>query len=258
MDYEIINVGSLPNDGSGDPMRVAFIKINNNFALTSNLTPSGNTGEVQFATVTTNGNVTYSSFSSSPAFSFDSGNGNLNLGANVMPQTTDVMNIGAPSKRVGAIFLGANAFYQGNINVTEFGNIMNFNISVYPQSKADIVVGGIDYGYISNRSTLNTTSLVTNTVSPTAVYTIPVSDFSTGKFEIISRESTSNNSQSVTIVVSKTNDESNVSYTAFGTLVQGNCVARYDVDVFASNVRVIVIPYVSSTVTHRVNYQINV
>lgn len=29
---EIINIGALPNDGSGDPLRVAFQKINNNFA----------------------------------------------------------------------------------------------------------------------------------------------------------------------------------------------------------------------------------
>ncbi len=29
---EIINIGELPNDGQGDPLRVAFRKINNNFA----------------------------------------------------------------------------------------------------------------------------------------------------------------------------------------------------------------------------------
>jgi hypothetical protein len=29
---EIINIGTLPNDGEGDPLRVAFGKINNNFA----------------------------------------------------------------------------------------------------------------------------------------------------------------------------------------------------------------------------------
>jgi hypothetical protein len=28
---EIINIGDLPNDGQGDPLRVAFRKINNNF-----------------------------------------------------------------------------------------------------------------------------------------------------------------------------------------------------------------------------------
>jgi len=30
--YEVVNVGTLPNDGEGDPLRVAFQKINNNFA----------------------------------------------------------------------------------------------------------------------------------------------------------------------------------------------------------------------------------
>ena len=32
MAQQIINIGALPNDGSGDPLRTAFNKINNNFA----------------------------------------------------------------------------------------------------------------------------------------------------------------------------------------------------------------------------------
>lgn len=46
---EIINIGTLPNDGEGDPLRVAFAKINNNFSNlfstfvnTSNSYTSGN------------------------------------------------------------------------------------------------------------------------------------------------------------------------------------------------------------------------
>jgi hypothetical protein len=31
MAQEIINIGALPNDGEGDPLRTAFSKINNNF-----------------------------------------------------------------------------------------------------------------------------------------------------------------------------------------------------------------------------------
>jgi len=31
MAQEIINVGALPNDGTGDPLRVAYQKINDNF-----------------------------------------------------------------------------------------------------------------------------------------------------------------------------------------------------------------------------------
>lgn len=32
MSQEIINTGTLPNDGEGDPLRVAFQKVNNNFS----------------------------------------------------------------------------------------------------------------------------------------------------------------------------------------------------------------------------------
>ena len=32
MSLEIINIGTLPNDGEGDPLRTAFSKANNNFA----------------------------------------------------------------------------------------------------------------------------------------------------------------------------------------------------------------------------------
>lgn len=55
---EIINIGTNPNDGSGDPLRVAFQKINNNFSnlfqtfVNSTLSYSfGNTaGQVIFET----------------------------------------------------------------------------------------------------------------------------------------------------------------------------------------------------------------
>ena len=33
MAIQLVNVGTLPNDGEGDPLRVAFGKINNNFIL---------------------------------------------------------------------------------------------------------------------------------------------------------------------------------------------------------------------------------
>lgn len=34
MSIEFINLGSSPNDGEGDPLRVAFAKVNNNFIYT--------------------------------------------------------------------------------------------------------------------------------------------------------------------------------------------------------------------------------
>lgn len=47
---EIINIGTLPNDGEGDPLRVAFAKINNNF---SNLFPTA----INTSSTYTNGNT---------------------------------------------------------------------------------------------------------------------------------------------------------------------------------------------------------
>lgn len=57
-EYEIINIGTLPNDGEGDPLRVAFGKTNNNFAklfstssTTSNsYTTTGSANQVIFET----------------------------------------------------------------------------------------------------------------------------------------------------------------------------------------------------------------
>jgi hypothetical protein len=50
MSIQVINVGSSPNDGAGDPIRTAYIKCNNNFAFlnsrTSNNAPTSSTGSV--------------------------------------------------------------------------------------------------------------------------------------------------------------------------------------------------------------------
>lgn len=50
MAIEIINVGATPNDGTGDGLRTAFIKCNNNFAyldtFISNNAPTTSTGSV--------------------------------------------------------------------------------------------------------------------------------------------------------------------------------------------------------------------
>jgi hypothetical protein len=50
MTQQIINIGALPNDGEGDPLRVAFQKVNNNFtnlfATASQISIANTTGNV--------------------------------------------------------------------------------------------------------------------------------------------------------------------------------------------------------------------
>jgi hypothetical protein len=49
MSIQLIKIGALPNDGTGDPLRVAFEKINNNFISQANTTvAAGPDGSVQY------------------------------------------------------------------------------------------------------------------------------------------------------------------------------------------------------------------
>lgn len=52
MAQEIINIGAAPNDGEGDPLRVAFQKVNNNF--TSLFATGYSTAEATTTGLTTN------------------------------------------------------------------------------------------------------------------------------------------------------------------------------------------------------------
>lgn len=55
---EVINIGATPNDGAGDPLRVAFDKINNNFTSlfttfvnsTTSYTTGDSSGQIIFET----------------------------------------------------------------------------------------------------------------------------------------------------------------------------------------------------------------
>jgi hypothetical protein len=54
MAQEIINIGAAANDGTGDPLRTAFDKVNNNFTqLYNTLAASGPDGAIQFKNTNT-------------------------------------------------------------------------------------------------------------------------------------------------------------------------------------------------------------
>lgn len=47
MAQQLINVGSLPNDGTGDPLRLAYQKINSNFTEVYSTITGGYTGSLE-------------------------------------------------------------------------------------------------------------------------------------------------------------------------------------------------------------------
>lgn len=251
-----IDIGSLPNDGTGDPLRVAFAKINDNFTYLGNLVPGGPTGALQY--IDANG-----FFEGSANIVFDSANNQLDLGTTIVPLSDAGINLGTANSRIGNLYL-ANTFQMGNISVSESGNLISFPVKVLPSKQAslhvndinmdgNLTVGGnlvlndIDIGSFSSTTVGNTAGQV--------IFQIPLTQISTGKFQITSRDSNSANSQTITLSITKYSDNSNVRFSAYGTVFVGDPVTRYNVDNGYGNLRILINPLVNDTIVHTGTYE---
>jgi len=221
MTQEIIDIGELANDGTGDPLRVAFDKINNNFTqLYNTASVDGPNGSVQFALANTVGNVTTYSLSSSANLVFNSSTNRLDIKGTIVPLVPNNLNIGSTANTVGNLYLSNTGLKLGNVSFSESANtvrIFNTNANI----DANIQV---------------------NTITASTV-DVAVSD-------------TSANNQSVTITINKSTSGGSVKYVVYGTTFNGDPVTRYDVDVAFGNVRIKVNPLVNDLITHTISYQV--
>lgn len=242
MSFETINVGDLPNDGTGDPVRVAFIKINNNFAQTTTLTsPAGPNGAIQLNLSTTVGNVTTNVFSGSSNLQVIGSN--LNLGFNIIPVGN--INIGALASPINNVYVSNTGFNVGNVNITESNGVL---------SLGNVAIDTASFGNTSIASASFTTE---DDTADTVILSVPITSFDNGRFEIDSREEGTNNSQFAILNVTRNNGSTTVKYTVTGTIFTGVTVTTYDVDVSGSNIRIKVSPLINSTIVHKIAYQIN-
>jgi hypothetical protein len=241
MTQQIIDTGALPNDGSGDPLRLAFDKINNNFA---NL----------FAVNAVEGELipTEELFEGQSSGNIFSGNINIGLVANnvyyTLPDSATevqvvqfdafayVANLTTPTGPYGAqeyINVGATPNDgQGDPLRTAFGKINN-NFSNL---------------FFTTTSTSNafTIGLGTNQV----IYETAANTFSQGKFQILSSDPGTIDMQNITITASITNNLADVKFTGYGTLFEGNALCRYDMDVSNGNVRLLINPIADTVILH--------
>jgi hypothetical protein len=238
---EIINTGDLPNDGSGDPLRLAFDKINNNFAnlfaitaVEGELIPVEELVDEQIS-----GNVF-------------SGNINIGLVANnvyyTLPDSATpvqvaqfdtfayVANLITPTGPYGDqeyINIGAQANDgEGDPLRTAFAKINN-NFSNL---------------FFTTTSTSNTftVGLATNQV----IYETSANTFSQARFQIRSSDPGTDDMQDITITASITNNLAGVRFTGYGTLFEGNPLCRYDMDVLDGNVRLLINPIKNAVILH--------
>ena len=238
---EIINTGDLPNDGSGDPLRLAFDKINNNFANLFAITAVE--GELIPTEQVLEGQPTGNTFT---------GNINIGLVANnvyyTLPDSATqlqvvqfdtfayVANLTTPVGPYGAqeyINIGAQANDgEGDPLRTAFAKINN-NFSNL---------------FFTTTSTSNafTVGLTTNQV----IYETAANAFSQAKFQIRSSDPGTIDMQDITITASITNNLAGVKFTGYGTLFEGNTLCHYDMDVFDGNVRLLINPVKDAVILH--------
>ncbi len=251
-----IDIGDLPNDGTGDPLRVAFDKINNNFEELALLAPTGPTGSFQFKDA-----------NALPAgtanFTYDVSNNRINFGGDVIPTSDSDLDVGANSFRIGNLWLANSALKLGNVTMVESGNTISFPVTVFPSTKASLEVNDLTVN--GNLNLENTTFQVFDIITTTntanqIIFETPASTFNSGTFKVISREGGTNNSQSVEIELTKSNDNDYVKMVAYGTTFETPLtsvyVTKYNADVGFGNVRLMVSPARNSSVTHTVSYQI--
>jgi len=243
MTQQIIDTGEVPNDGSGDPLRLAFDKINNNFANLFALAPaasielvdpsqfpddSSNSSNSNFSgNITINANNIYLG-SSVPAIQEDPTALMLTFTQPIGPYyNQEYINVGAtPNDGTGDPL--RTAFEKINNN---FSNL--FYVGTVTSSTYSI-------------------GLTPNQV----VFETPANMFSQASFQIRSSDTGRPDSQDITITAQISNDSSNVKYTGYGTTFFGNALTRYNMDVFDGNVRLMVNPIVDQVLLHFISAQI--
>ena len=107
---QIINYGSAPNDGTGDPLRTAFIKTDENF---SNIWDAGPVGSnISIANNTIQNDATNANIIIKP-----NGTGVIQANASILPNAANIRDLGSSSQRFRAAYIGS-----GGIDST--GNIL--------------------------------------------------------------------------------------------------------------------------------------
>lgn len=188
--------------------------------------------------------------------------GNLNIGANIIPLTTDTVNIGSTDKKIGNLFVGQTALKLGNLNVSESGNAMSLTVIANSAVKGSFVAGTVNAdttvaGANATVTTSTATNKTYNNLANRIIFQTPVESFTTGTFTINSFEDWSPNNQSIILTGTKSGDGTGVSFIATNLLFSGNLVVQnYNMAVADGNVQVQVTSFLNANVTHKVAYQI--
>ena len=264
---ELIDIGALANDGTGDPLRVAFDKINNNFSTLSALSfpnPGLPAGSFQY----TDG----INFLGAANLKFDSANNKINLGSNLAINNGAMVTFASAADPIHQIFVSNAGITLGNVSMTESSNTITFSLTGNPGAKIslaglnDINVTGniITSGNVAlgNSLAYGNTSIgsfkvdTPNNAINQVIYEFPASRASSGTFKVTSiKETPTHYSQYAVVDVLRPSDAGSIKYVVHSTVFTGFPVTTYNVDLHFGNIRLMVSPLFNSVITHVVSYE---
>ena len=233
-----INVGTLPNDGLGDPLRIAFSKINNNFSnlistLGGNLSSTIELTQVEdFRETTSIENNLYIN--------------QLSIFNNNVSTVTST-----PLPIVSTPINSANLATQ----IGPFGNQLYINIGNTPNDGQGDPLR-VAFGKINNNfsnlffTTTNTTLSYTVGVLDQIIFEADANKFTQAEFKIQTSDSEGPNSQNITISAQMKNSGTNVRWTGYATIFDGSPLTNYNLEVIGGNVVIIAKPIANTTMTH--------
>lgn len=88
------------------------------------------------------------------------------------------------------------------------------------------------------------------------IFTAPVETFTQGIFQINSNDTITTDTENIVLNVSVINDGSGLKWNGHNTLFNGNVLTGYEMDIFDSNVRILVNPLIDTTIFHFISAQI--
>jgi hypothetical protein len=94
------------------------------------------------------------------------------------------------------------------------------------------------------------------TVADQVIFETPVETFTQAVFQINSNDVSSTDSENITLTATILTDGSDIKWTGHSSIFIGNVLTDYSMDIFDSNVRILVSPFIDTDIFHFISAQI--
>lgn len=268
---QYISTGTLPNDGTGDTLSVAFNKINTNFANLFSIINSYAESPISIQFVDM-GNGSNSNSGDTLSSAFTKVNDNFTKFFDILiqqfesffsievveePSTFSIepMSFSAPMTFSVPTLMSVSS-YTSAVDSQEIINIGALpNDGTGDPLRTAFAKINNNFTTLFSTTTGNGTATTTGSSSGQVIFDTEIANFSSATFTIKSKDAFAN-SQNITLSAQISNDNSNVSFSAYGTTFIGTPICRFDMDIDGSNLRILCDPLTSNDLTHTIYSQL--